>query len=217
MEEVEKLKIKMKKIVLLVIIIVIIIAYFLYQDLSLSKKQEVVDVRKETELQNMKENDEMAEKETEENENYAGRIVLDNIEISLDSHRNDVENLLKTEKIPFEEFEDYIIIDSSLGVYFDNNICKRLSCINEMPYVMGKIHIGSTYEEMINQFGKEYEKTVYNHKGMYEVYRYFFGDNTLEFRMVEVDLQMIYGIEIYNSEISPIYDYGEIIDDFTNQ
>ena len=64
MEEVEKLKIKMKKIVLLVIIIVIIIAYFLYQDLSLSKKQEVVDVRKETELQNMKENDEMAEKET---------------------------------------------------------------------------------------------------------------------------------------------------------
>lgn len=52
---------------MLVIIIVIIIAYFLYQDLSLSKKQEVVDVRKETELQNMKENDEMAEKETEEN------------------------------------------------------------------------------------------------------------------------------------------------------
>ena len=101
------------------------------------------------------------------------------------------------------------MIDEALCVYFEDDICVRLSFLNEVPQTASGIHKGDSYSQLIEQYGESFEKHTYAGKELYEIYRYSTNDYVCEFGMLPEISDAIYNIEIYTPDQDPIYDYGE--------
>ena len=147
------------------------------------------------------------------------------IVISLGDIKNDVLKLMNNNEIQITLTEEYLLLDTSLCLYFnEDDKCVRLSLLDPIPQTTKGLHNEDTFDNMVNCYGNSYEKTVYTHKGIYEVYRYYNDDYILEFGM-EIILDynnfdatiansfIIDNVEIYVQEIYPIYNYGPLLED----
>lgn len=159
-------------------------------------------------------------KKTEEEEVPLNSVIIKDTYISLNMTKSEMIELLDEGNISYSEYSyepnhelALNIGENKLFAYYDNaGKFTRLSIITSDVCTSKGITIGSTITEMIEIYGESFKKQSYNHKGRYEVYRYYVGDSIIEFGAFENDLNDIQNIEIYLESEFPIYDYGEEID-----
>ena len=121
--------------------------------------------------------------------------------------------------LEISETEDHIKLYDCLCLHMDkDDRCAAISFI-KFPgaQTMEGIHIGSSLEEMIACYGDSYERLVYVHKGIYKVYRYRDEESILEFGFhgtLAGNPTQLSNLEIYHKSVDPIYDYGELLEEY---
>lgn len=78
-----------------------------------------------------------------------------------------------------------------------------------IPQTVRGLHQGSTYSQMLEQYGDDFETHTYAGKEIYKIYRYSVNDCIYEYGIFRENPDSIYNIDIYVPDQSPIYDYGE--------
>lgn len=140
-------------------------------------------------------------------------VRYDDVTISLQDAKEDIIGRLIDKKIMYNETEEYLMLDSSVCLYFNNdNKCERISLLDSIPVIAKGIHKGDTISDMINQYGNDYEKKTYCYKGYYDEYRYNFEDFIMEFGVYDGDPNILLNVDIYSQECGPIYNHGPLLE-----
>lgn len=100
-------------------------------------------------------------------------------------------------------------VDASLCAYFADGICVRLELLNQKCQTVRDIHKDDSYSQLIEQYGDSFEKRTYDAHGVYDVYRYSYNEYICEFAILREYPDSIQSVDIYVSNLYPIYDYGE--------
>lgn len=141
---------------------------------------------------------------------YEGAII------ALDDTSDEIISKLDDKQIPYTMTDEYIGIndpmsplDMVLELFLDeNDRCVRIRWMYNgfQPQTPEGLHLGDSFDKMIECYGDNYTRTVYSYKGFYEVYRYFMEDFILEIHMGVGDLLTIANLDIYKQYLFPVYD-----------
>ena len=113
-------------------------------------------------------------------------------------------------------------VDAWMQIYFLDDVCVRLRLIgtdfenlSETPQTARGIHPGSTYSQMVEQYGEPYESHKQVGTEVYGLCRYSLDDRIsciCEFGIPGEKSDSIYYVDLYDISQFPVYDYGEYLE-----
>ncbi|MCM1500190.1 MAG: hypothetical protein NC124_17140 [Clostridium sp.] len=158
-------------------------------------------------------------------------ITIGEVSLTLSENKQDILAKLEEAGLDYSEvqpdspnevnYDLYYNAAGCLQLYFLNDTCVRIRLINldsvsdwDAQTAKG-LRPGDTYFQMTDLYGDDYKTHTYAGKEIYTIYRYSMGDYICEFGVPRENTGPIYNIDIYLSNQSPIYKYGEEIIDPT--
>lgn len=173
-------------------------------------KQQAENIGTYRDMQDTLGTDDTASNSSEENYPVNDNsVVIENLVIALYEDKQIITAKLNEAGLSYKEYDSYYMIDEALCVYFEDDICVRLSFLNEVPQTARGVHKDDSYSQLIEQYGDSFEKHTYADHGIYDVYRYSANEYICEFGILPEFSDAICNIEIYSPSQYPIYDYGE--------
>lgn len=155
-------------------------------------------------------------------------IIIGDVSLSLTESKQDILVKLNEAGLNYSEsksdnpgetrYDSYYNIDAWMQIYFLNDECVRLRVIDvgsegsdKLAHTSKGIYPGSTYSQMVGLYGDSFETHSYTGQVIYKIYRYSVNNCISEFGIQGENSDSIYNIDIYIPSQSPIYDYGEEI------
>ena len=68
--------------------------------------------------------------------------------------------------LSYKEYDSYYMIVEAFCVYFEDDICVRLSFLNEVPQTARGVHKDYSYSQLVEQYGDSFEKHTYAGHGI---------------------------------------------------